>query len=102
MKGTGGAKAEESQLGRKCHEQPSTLASAGRPAGHSGGFGHRENRQTPKKGRGEMKEFLTTLTAMLAMIGLVMWISPAWLAAIIEWILCAAVILWFLPNVIFA
>jgi hypothetical protein len=49
-----------------------------------------------------MTEFLTTLTAMLLLIGAAMWITPAGLAAIMEWILCAAVILWFLPNVIFA
>ena len=49
-----------------------------------------------------MKEFLTTLTAMLLVFAAVMWITPYWLAAITEWILCAAVILWFLPNVIFA
>jgi hypothetical protein len=49
-----------------------------------------------------MTEFRTTLTAMLLVIGFAMWITPAWLADIMEWILCAAVILWFLPNVIFA
>jgi hypothetical protein len=49
-----------------------------------------------------MKEFLTTLTAVLLVIAAVMWITPAWLTAIMEWILCAAVILWFLPNVVFA
>ena len=49
-----------------------------------------------------MKEFLTTLTAMLLVIGVAMWLTPAWLVAITEWVLCVAVILWFLPNVIFA
>jgi hypothetical protein len=49
-----------------------------------------------------MTEFLTTLTAMLLVIGVAMWITPVGLAAIMEWILCAAVILWFLPNAIFA
>ncbi len=48
-----------------------------------------------------MTEFLSTLTAMLLVIGVAMWITPVGLAAIIEWILCAAVILWFLPNEIF-
>jgi hypothetical protein len=46
-----------------------------------------------------MNEFLTTLTALLLVIGVAMWITPAWLATVMEWILCAAVILWFLPNV---
>jgi hypothetical protein len=49
-----------------------------------------------------MKEFLTTLTAMLLVIGVAMWLTPAWLAAIGKWVLCAAVILWFLPNIMFA
>ena len=49
-----------------------------------------------------MKECMTTFAAMLLLIGVVMWITPAWLTAIMEWILCAAVILWFLPNLIFA
>jgi hypothetical protein len=49
-----------------------------------------------------MKEALTTLAAMLLMIGVAMWLTPVGLAAIMEWILCCAVILWFLPNVIFA
>jgi len=49
-----------------------------------------------------MKEYLTTLTATLLAIGAAMWITPVWLATIMEWILCAVVILWFLPNVIFA
>lgn len=49
-----------------------------------------------------MKEYLPTLTAMLLAIGVAMWITPVRLAAIMEWMLCAAVILWFLPNVIFA
>ncbi len=49
-----------------------------------------------------MKEYLTTLTAMLLLIGAAMWITPAWLAALMEWILCGVLILWFLPNVIFA
>lgn len=49
-----------------------------------------------------MRESLTTLAAMLLTIGVAMWITPAWLKAIMEWILCAFVILWFLPNVIFA
>jgi hypothetical protein len=49
-----------------------------------------------------MKEVLTTLTAMLLSIGVAMWITPHWLSAIMGWILCVAVILWFLPNVIFA
>lgn len=49
-----------------------------------------------------MKESLTTLVALLLLIGAAMWISPAWLAAIGECILCAAVILWFLPNIMFA
>jgi hypothetical protein len=49
-----------------------------------------------------MTECLTTFTAMLLAIGVAMWIAPVGLAAIMEWILCAAVILWFLPNVIFA
>jgi hypothetical protein len=49
-----------------------------------------------------MTEFLTTLTAMLLVIGVAMWITPAWFTAVMEWILCAAVILWFAPNVIFA
>jgi hypothetical protein len=49
-----------------------------------------------------MTEFLTTLTAMLLVIGVAMWITPVWLTAIMEWILCCAVILWFLPTVIFA
>jgi hypothetical protein len=48
-----------------------------------------------------MKEFFTTLTAMLLVIGVAIWLTPAWLTAIMEWILCSAVILWFLPNVIF-
>lgn len=49
-----------------------------------------------------MKEALTTLAAMLLVIGVAMWLTPAWLTAIMEWLLCAAVILWFLPNAIFA
>jgi hypothetical protein len=49
-----------------------------------------------------MKDALTTLAAMLLVIAVALWIAPAWLAAIVEWVLCAAVILWFLPNVIFA
>jgi hypothetical protein len=49
-----------------------------------------------------MKESLATLTAVFVMMGLAMWITPAWLAAIEEWILFAAVILWFLPNIMFA
>jgi hypothetical protein len=49
-----------------------------------------------------MKELLTTLTAMLLVIGVAIWLTPVGLATIVEWILCAAVILWFLPNVIFA
>ena len=49
-----------------------------------------------------MKEYLTALTARLLVIGVAMWITPVGLTAIMEWILCAAVILWFLPNVIFA
>ncbi len=49
-----------------------------------------------------MKELLLNLTAMLLVIAVLMWIAPAWLAAIMEWVLCAAVILWFLPNVVFA
>ena len=49
-----------------------------------------------------MKEFLTTLTAMLLLVGAAMWITPVGLGDIMEWILTAAVILWFLPNVIFA
>jgi hypothetical protein len=49
-----------------------------------------------------MKEFLMTLTAMLLVIAGAMWITPGWLAPIMEWILCAAVILWFLPNPMFA
>jgi hypothetical protein len=49
-----------------------------------------------------MKEFLTTLTAMLLAIGVAMWLTPVGLAAIMEWFLCAAAILWFLPNVFFA
>jgi hypothetical protein len=97
------AGAQEFQVWRECHEQPSSFADDGGSAGHSGGFGHRENRQTQKKGTREMKEFLTTLTAMLLVIGVAMWLTtPVGLAAIMEWILCAAVILWFLPNVIFA
>jgi hypothetical protein len=100
--GTNGAEAQESQVWRECHEQPSTFANGGRSVGHGGGFGHRENRQTQKKGTREMTEFLTTLRAMLLVIGVAMWLTPAWLAAIMEWLLCVAVILWFLPNVIFA
>ena len=49
-----------------------------------------------------MKEFLTILTAMLVTIAAMMWVTPYWLTAFMEWILCAAVILWFLPNVVFA
>ena len=49
-----------------------------------------------------MKESLTTLAAMLLVIAAAMWITPAWLTVIMDWILCAAVIMWFLPNVIFA
>ena len=48
-----------------------------------------------------MKEALITLAAMLLVIGAVTWITPAWLMSIMEWILCAAVILWFFPSVIF-
>jgi hypothetical protein len=48
-----------------------------------------------------MKEYLTTFAAMLV-IAAAMWITPLWLTDTMEWILCAAVILWFLPNVIFA
>jgi hypothetical protein len=85
-----------------CHEQPSTFADGGRSAGHSGGSGHRKDRQTQKKGTPEMKEFLTTLTAMLLVIGVAMWLTPSRVETLVEWILCVAVILWFLPNVIFA
>lgn len=88
--------------GGKCHEQPSTFANDGRSVGHCNGSGNRKNRQAPKKGTTEMKESLTTLVALLLLIGAAMWISPAWLAAIGECILCAAVILWFLPNIMFA
>jgi hypothetical protein len=49
-----------------------------------------------------MKESLATLAAMLVVFGVAIWITPAWLAAIGEWILCAAFILWFLPNIMFA
>ena len=49
-----------------------------------------------------MKEFLTILTAMLLVIGVAMWITPSRVETLVEWILCIAVILWFLPNVIFA
>ena len=44
--GMGGAEAQEFQVWRECREQPSTFADGGRSAGHSGGFGHGENRQT--------------------------------------------------------
>jgi len=49
-----------------------------------------------------MKEALTTLAVILLVMGAATWITPAWLMSIMEWILCAAAILWFLPNVIFA
>jgi hypothetical protein len=49
-----------------------------------------------------MTEFLTTLAAMLLAIGVAMWITPSRVETLMEWILCVAVILWFLPNVIFA
>jgi hypothetical protein len=49
-----------------------------------------------------MTEFFTTLTAMLLVIGVAMWITPSRVEPLVEWILCCAVILWFLPNVIFA
>jgi hypothetical protein len=78
------------------------LADGGRFFGHNGGFGHGENRETQEKGTREMKEALTTLAAMLLVIGVAMWLTPAWLAAIMEWLLCVAAILRFLPNVIFA
>jgi hypothetical protein len=48
-----------------------------------------------------MKESLITLAAMLLVIAAAMWITPGWLASIMEWILCVAVFLWFLPNLIF-
>ncbi len=48
-----------------------------------------------------MKEFLTTFAAMVLLIGGVIWITPAWLATIADWLLCALVILLFLPNVFF-
>jgi hypothetical protein len=49
-----------------------------------------------------MKVSLITLASMLPVIAAAMWITPAWLASIMEWILWAAVILWFLPNLMFA
>jgi hypothetical protein len=49
-----------------------------------------------------MKESLPTLAAMLVVFELAMWITPDCLKVTMEWILCAAVILWFLPNVFFA
>jgi hypothetical protein len=48
-----------------------------------------------------MKEFVTNLTTMLLVVAAAMWMTPYCLAAIMEWILCAAAILWFLPNVFF-
>ncbi len=48
-----------------------------------------------------MKEFLTIFTVTLAVIWGLTWITPAWLKAIMEWILCVAVILLFLPNMFF-
>jgi hypothetical protein len=35
--GKGGAEAQESQVWRECHEQPSTFANGGRSAGHGSG-----------------------------------------------------------------
>jgi hypothetical protein len=49
-----------------------------------------------------MTEFLTTFAAMLPVIGVAMWLTPSRVETLVEWILCTAVILWFLPNVIFA
>ena len=48
-----------------------------------------------------MKEFLTIFTVTLAVIGGLTWITPAWLTAILDWILYLAVILLFLPNMFF-
>ncbi len=48
-----------------------------------------------------MKEFFTIFTLMLAVVGGVTWITPAWLKAILDGLLYMAVILLFLPNVFF-
>ena len=90
------------KFGGNRHEQPSALAGSGCSAGRSGRFGRRENPQTPKKGTTKMKEFLTTFTATLIVIAAVTWITPDWLKTVMEWILCLAVTLWVLPDVIFA
>ncbi len=47
-----------------------------------------------------MKDYLTTLATMLMALSAVMWITPSWLTGIMEWLLTAAVILWFFARAI--